>query len=254
MRKSRVYLIAMAAVCVALAAMLSLTAVSICREGLARRAANPLESVYTPQIVAERFAPIAPLFLIFLALLVAGLALGIRDERADRPSRDAALTRDLAVSRVCLPSEAMARERTAQRRLLWIGRVAFALCMVPVAVYLLDPGHFPPDDPEVMFSGILRVFLPWTTLGLTALAAAGGLRDRRFQRETEAAKARAEQERREDLRPALTPPAPTKGRGAVQALILIAAVALIVAGIVNGSARDVLYKAIAICTECIGLG
>ena len=40
----------------------------------------------------------------------------------------------------------------------------------------------------------------------------------------------------------------------LQAVLAAAAVALIVAGALNGSALDVLYKAITICTECIGLG
>ncbi|MBQ6398491.1 MAG: thioredoxin [Clostridia bacterium] len=39
-----------------------------------------------------------------------------------------------------------------------------------------------------------------------------------------------------------------------QVILLIAAVACILAGILNGSAMDVLYKAITICTECVGLG
>ena len=37
-------------------------------------------------------------------------------------------------------------------------------------------------------------------------------------------------------------------------VVLAAAIALIIIGIVNGSARDTLYKAITICTECVGLG
>ena len=37
-------------------------------------------------------------------------------------------------------------------------------------------------------------------------------------------------------------------------IFLIAAAVLIIAGIVNGSAGDVLAKAVKICTECLGLG
>ena len=40
----------------------------------------------------------------------------------------------------------------------------------------------------------------------------------------------------------------------IRTVLLITAVVLIVAGIFNGSARDVLGKAVKICTECIGLG
>ena len=40
----------------------------------------------------------------------------------------------------------------------------------------------------------------------------------------------------------------------VRLIVLAAAVVLIIIGIVNGSARDVLFKAVTICTECVGLG
>ena len=40
----------------------------------------------------------------------------------------------------------------------------------------------------------------------------------------------------------------------VRIVILIIAVIFILLGILNGSARDTLYKAVTICTECVGLG
>ena len=50
------------------------------------------------------------------------------------------------------------------------------------------------------------------------------------------------------------PAAAAKKTAAIQTLILIAAIVLIIAGVLNGSALDVLYKAITICSECVGLG
>lgn len=44
------------------------------------------------------------------------------------------------------------------------------------------------------------------------------------------------------------------GEKALRILLLLAALGLITLGVFNGSARDVLGKAIKICTECIGLG
>jgi hypothetical protein len=41
---------------------------------------------------------------------------------------------------------------------------------------------------------------------------------------------------------------------ALWAALLAAALLLIVLGVVNGGARDVLAKAVKICSECIGLG
>ena len=106
MTKSRLYLALQAAVCTALTAWLALSAVGIFREGSARKAEHPLESVYTPEAVAESLAPIAPLFLAGVGLMIAGLALGVKDENAGKPARDAELQRDLAVSRVAKPSGA----------------------------------------------------------------------------------------------------------------------------------------------------
>jgi hypothetical protein len=40
----------------------------------------------------------------------------------------------------------------------------------------------------------------------------------------------------------------------IRAVLCIAAVLLIVFGILNGGARDVLAKAVKICSECIGIG
>ena len=46
----------------------------------------------------------------------------------------------------------------------------------------------------------------------------------------------------------------TAPTAAIRAALLAAAVAFIAAGILNGGMRDVLFKAINICTECVGLG
>ena len=254
MTKRKVYLIVQAAVCVALALLLSLAAVNIYREGSARKAERPMESIYTPEAAAEKFAPIAPLFFAGIGLMIAGLILGVKDENADKPAKDAEIGRDLVAARVARPSDAMIKERAAQKRLLWIGWGAFALCMVPVAVYIANPAHFPEADPEGMFRGLMRVFLPWTAAGLAALAVTGALREKSALRETEAAQAHIKEEKDQGV--ALEPKtniAPKKP-GIVQAVIVVVAVFLIVAGAFNGSARDVLYKAITICTECVGLG
>ena len=46
----------------------------------------------------------------------------------------------------------------------------------------------------------------------------------------------------------------SKRTGVFQVLLIVAAAGFILAGILNGSALDVLYKAIMICSECVGLG
>jgi len=254
MTKGKLYLALQAVVCVALAALMAMSAIGIYRDGSARKAEHPMESVYTPEAVAGQFAPIAPLFFAGIGLLIAGLVLGVKDENAEKPVKDAELNRDLLAARVARPSEAMLAERRAQRKLLWIGWGLFSLCMVPILVYLLDPAHFPESDPEGMFYALMRVFLPWVAVGFGALAVTSILREKSLLRETEAAQVRLKEEKAEGIAAATQSVKPSKSAGIPQAVTLIAAVVLIIAGVFNGSARDVLYKAITICTECVGLG
>lgn len=254
MTRSRIYLIMQAALCVLLVVLLSVSAVTIYREGAARKAEHPLESIYTREIAAEKFAPIAPLFFAAIGLMIAGLVLGVRDESAEKAVQDPELTRDLVVARVSQPSDDMRMARRGQKRSLLIGWAAFALCMVPVLIYVLNPEHFPLADLEGMFYGLIRVLIPWTAVGIGALAVASGMRERYVLRETEAAQAQLKAEKEIGVRPEPKALPHRRGMGGLQIALVVIAIGLIVAGVFNGSARDVLYKAINICTECVGLG
>lgn len=63
-----------------------------------------------------------------------------------------------------------------------------------------------------------------------------------------------ETERPRAVAPAQTRPVPEKRLRTLRLTLLAIAAALIVFGAFNGGARDVLVKAVNICTECIGLG
>ena len=156
--KNRGYLILQTLACILLALFLSFSAVSVFRDGAARRAENPTEAIYTREIAENRLAAAAPLFFFSAGLFTAGLLLHIKGESFRKPAEKTDAGRDSAQSR---------RLREAAR---------------------MEP-----------------------------------------------------QTRR-------------KGTGILQAAVLIAAIAFLILGILNGSALDVLIKAITICSECIGLG
>ena len=254
MTRSRVFLVLQTIICIALTVWLCVSAVGICQEGAARKSEQPMESVYTPKIAAEKAAPILPLFFAGLGLTIAGLVLGIKDTKAEKPVRDAELERDLLVSRVTRPSEGMLKERQRQKGLKWVGWGLFALCMAPVLVYMFDPRHFPEADLEGMFLSLMRVLLPWTLVGLGALAVASILTEKSVRREMREANLRIREDSAQGIQPAQAPSDPPKKTARLQILLLAAAFAFIIAGVLNGSALDVLIKAITICTECVGLG
>ena len=170
------------------------------------------------------------------------------------PSGDPEVRRDLVVARVSQPSEDMREARSGQKRWLLIGWAAFALCMLPILIYMVDPAHFPLEDLEGMFYGLIRVLIPWTAVGLGALAVCSGMREKCVLRETEAAQARLKEERKPASSPSRRPRRGPGSTVALQIALIAVAIGLIVVGVFNGSARDVLYKAINICTECVGLG
>ena len=258
MKKTRLYLWATAALCALLAALLAAGIVGIYRDGAAAQAAGDGAAwIFTRQKVAERFAPLVPLGLALLALTVASLCLGIRDDGADKPVQDARIALERLCARVSAPSEAMERERRIRKRLRWGGWLVFVLCMAPAALYLADPAHFGAVDPEREFGALARGCFPWIAAGFGALALGAALRERSLRRELEAARALLKAERAEAPAPAPTRPAvPAASRAvpAIRAALLLAGAVCIALGARNGSLRDVLYKAVTICTECVGLG
>jgi len=147
----RVFLVLQAVLCILVTGLFISSAVRIYREGSARKAEDPLEEIYTREKTEKAILPLTPLVLISLGMTAAGLALGIKDSKADKPVKDS--------GSVC---------RSA-----------------------------------------------------------------------------AERERQENGK---------KHSTRIRVILILAAMVFIVMGILNGSAKDVLYKAINICTECIGLG
>ena len=259
MTRTRIYLILQAVLCVLLVFLLSASAMTIYREGAARKAEHPLEPVYTREIVEEKAAPIAPLFFVSIGLLAAGLVLGIKDENANKAVEDPEIKRNSIAARVVKPSDAMRRAQREQKRWLLTGWGAFTLCMLPILFYIIDPAHFPQEDLEGMFLNLALVIFPWAIVGLGALAVCFWMREKYILRETEAAQERLKEEKEAGIRPetkaaSLPKSIVKKSIGALQTMLIIIAIGFIIAGVSSGSARDVLYKAINICTECVGLG
>lgn len=286
MNRKKGYLIIQAILCVLLVFLLSQAAVRIFREGSKAVAENPLAYIYTPEAVAREFARLAPVLFVSIGMGLAGMILGIRDERAGKGVRDGETERNLIKARLFAPGSEVLKERSRQRKFKGAGWAAFGICMLPVLIYMTDQTHFPERDPEGMILSLAAGVFPWILAGIACLMAAGILEEQSLRREIAAAKGKLSEQKKLAVQQdsaaqkelAGNPPdgelhhslaasaegdvsAASKSVYATPAwkrylppVLIIVAVLCILAGIMNGSMQDVLVKAAAICTECVGLG
>lgn len=196
MTRKKIYLIIQTVLCVVLVLLLSASAIRLYREGEALKKAGDLfAEIYSPEKVAAAFAGIAPLFFGAIGFMAAGLLLGTKDEKADLPVKDAGCIRDLTVSRVAVPSAEMIREQGLQKKYRILGWAAFAACMIPVFLYMINPAHFNAETTEPDFLHLLTGAGPWIILGFVCMLVMAGLSQKSILRETEAAKARIAEEK-----------------------------------------------------------
>ena len=300
MSKCKIFLIVQSALCVLIAVLLSASAIRIFLEGSAWQAAgHPSDWIYTREKAAGALAPILPLILASVVMTIIGLVKDIRDEDADKPVRDVEISRDLIAARVPQLSPEMARERDLQKKLRIGGRIGFAVCMVPIFIYVTNAEHFAQTDAAGLDQNIVAMIafiVPWTIAGLACLVITTVLQEKSMLRETEAANAvinaakaaavpaqsadavTAQAQGTAAAQGAAKAPAQAQGTAGAQGtakapaplnsispetarrrillrrVLMAAAVLFIVLGIFNGSMKDVLIKAIKICTECVGLG
>ena len=292
MAKNKIFLWIQTALCMLIAILLASSAVRIFIDGSAYQAAgHPSEWIYTREKAAAALMPILPLFLLSFAMTVYGLVKGIEDEKADKPVQDVERARDLVCARVAQPSEEMAKERGLQKKLLLGGWIGFAVCMIPILLYITNGAHFALTDAEGLDHSIVSMIayvVPWTVLGLACLIVTTVLQGKSMQREAdaatalmkEAAAAKAAEAAKAGAESAKTAEAPSadaesakapsaskaaaplyntspetaRKRVIIRRVLLVAAVIFVVLGVQNGSMKDVIVKAIRICTECVGLG
>ena len=85
MKRSGIFLIIQLLLYILVAVLLITAAVGIYRDGSAARSEDPLAFIFSREIVAERFRPIAPLFFAAIGLTAVGLILGVQDENGLKP-------------------------------------------------------------------------------------------------------------------------------------------------------------------------
>ena len=145
-----------------------------------------------------------------------------------------------------LPEEAC-KEEQLRRKIGYVTTAVVLLCMFLALLFLLNRENFISWDLETVMGKMLLHTLPGVLVGFCAVIAASFLCRRSLEREIALLKGIPGTGSRETAEK-------TTHLLWVRICLYGIAAALIVLGIRNGGMRDVLIKAINICTECIGLG
>ena len=206
-------------------------------------------AVFSVEIVGAHLRPLLPLLAVYVlmtlgALIAQAVCQGERPAAVHSPEERLHLMKAHVET---IPDAALALER--QRRWICMAAAgAILVCAVPCLWYLLNREHFTSWDLEHVMGQMLLHVAPWVAAAFAVALAASFACGRSVRQEIEVLKG---QEKTSS--PQL--PAPRRIPLGVWRIGLFAAAAVfIVLGVMNGGLRDVLVKAVNICTECIGLG
>lgn len=138
-----------------------------------------------------------------------------------------------------------------RKRILICGAGVVALCLFYPLAYLLNRENFTSWQLNQMFNRMLFHVLPGVAGAMVAMIIVLKMSDKCALQEIEALKGQPHSQAVPDKK------ASDSGKNclfAVRAALVLLALSLVLWGIFNGGLDDVLKKAIAVCTECIGLG
>lgn len=225
---------------------------------------------YSRELVAERCAHIAAPFWIWVAAVAAGGILWmilppakhklkrLPDERADVARIVNLSAKQSENEGFAEAAAAVAREERI-RRIVWISCLAACLVCAGIAAYFTFNLNGYPDEPNEAVLGLARSVLPCVAVAFVVCCGAAvfdAVSAKKILPEAKkmlALGGRDNSPAREPGKIAAAINSPYALLGA-RILLICAAIALIIAGVHNGGMADVLAKAVAICTECIGLG
>ena len=237
------------------------------------------DSPFTRERIAEHFAPIAVPVYVCLGLVVAGFALSPLLPAApdSKPDRDAVTLRRLQdkVNLSACPDELRREVLRHRRNRVTHHNVTLSLLAVGAAVFLwyaLDVDRFPLQDATGAMINAMWVLLPCVGIPflyavLTAYLCRNSVKQEiALLRSANYTQLVDEMEQQDENGGENNADGKFKKKKAakqgdndtlvmvVRGVVLAAAIGLTVYGLLNNGAMDVLWKAVNICQECIGLG
>ena len=209
-----------------------------------------LTPVYSPSDIALRMRSLAVPLTIWILLVVAILV--IQQGKSISPTHTQLTPENrlrLLKNRFASLPEAALKEERLRKRIQLAAAAVIAVFTVFCLCYLLNGANFTSWALEEVMGSMLLHVAPLVALGFATAYVASLFCARSAEREITILKS---------LTPVSTGCVPDAGKKIpvrpIRLVLYLVAVLFIVLGVMNGGLRDVLVKAINICTECIGLG
>ncbi len=205
-----------------------------------------IHPIYSREIVGAYFGRISWSAWLWLALLIAVLAVR---QPAEKTAVKPPVANQLALLQKRVETTpGMVREQKKRKTLFIACTIICAVCAMQVGLYMSDLTHFASRDLEAVVGAMLLHVAPWIAVGFVSIMAFEQMNYRSMLTEIEEGKNAPRRQ------PETAKVQNTKAYSVARVVFYAAAAALLIAGVLNGGMRDVLIKAINICTECIGLG
>ena len=215
---------------------------------------------YTRSSIGEKLQQLSILIYITIGVVIGGWVLNILIPltRPKTPAiRDELIIMQKMAAKAGTPThdQKLAIEKYQRNR--WLSPLLAAgvfggLAIRPM-IYLLNRANFPGTDPTAEITAAAIIVIPASLIGLVACYVCSLLVRRSVLKETEIYKQIIGSGNKLTHSPNLRTDKPVLLK-TLRIAILLVALVFIVVGVFNGSAEDILTKAIKICTECIGLG
>lgn len=213
---------------------------------------------YTRASIGAQLQKLCVLITVTACAIIGGFLLQLlipTERQKTKPIRDEHATMKKLANRCGDPKDvpAIKRENGLRVTLPIITGLVYAGLMIWPAIYLFDRANFSGIDPTAEILKASLIVLPPALVGLALCFVCSLLMTGSIKRQTNAYKqilaANKGQGSAAPVKPERKLPLT-----AIRCVGLAVAIIFIVVGVFNGSAEDVLTKAVKICTECIGLG
>lgn len=214
---------------------------------------------YSPASIGSHFDRIAVLVYVCIAVVLGGIVLNLALPQAEK--RPQALRDELAAlnklkAKITLTADsatAAGKELKYRRGIRFITGLIFVALMIYPAIYFANGNNFTITDlSRDIIHAVLIVMIP-SVIGLLLCFFCAVLETRSVRREIAIYKTAAADGKSQTPSP-VNRKDQKKWLTVIRCAIAIAGICFVVLGILNGGMKDVFDKAVAICTECIGLG